>query len=79
MANITIVIPDALLTLYATARAQWNPIISTQGGTLLPPATKAGLEKLIKEIVKSQITGAAWVAGKTDVEIDALLAQLEVL
>jgi hypothetical protein len=77
MATLTITIPDGLITLYNEARTAWNPSISTEGGNLMPPPTKAALEKLLKDYIKAKVLGNAVRVGKTDDEVDALRALLD--
>ena len=79
MANITITIPDQLVTLYNEARASWNPFIEARGGVLLPAPTKTALETFVKGWIKNRVLGEAIRTDKTDVEIDVLQTLLNTL
>jgi len=79
MANITIVIPDLLITRYETARVQRTAWASKEGAAITPPASVAALQKMVKDWMKWNILAEAQRTIKDPAALEALMIELEAL
>lgn len=60
MPLITVDIPQSLLDLYNTRRATWNAAHAAAGQRPMPPATRATLERLVRDYMKGWIRAEGW-------------------
>lgn len=66
MAQIIIDIPDTFVQLYQARRQTYNPYADANGLRRMPPATKATVERFIRDFMKGLIRNESYRSDPGD-------------
>lgn len=66
MAQVTIDIPDTFIALYNARRATYNAYADANGLRRMPPATKATVERFIRDYIKGLLRNESYRSDPGD-------------